>query len=434
MKAKEVGKVEHTGENELKKQEHDADLLESLENKSQGEETAFFSFAKGLITHKDKLVYPIYLTPSQIEIYYNYKDTKHYSENIVSFEINKKNELVMTDDKVINSTKGIVKELMGTALKMMFKGENPLNISLPSKSLEKCSQLEKNCELFNSLYLLRKAVQVKEPIEKLKYVMTMFACNFYCAIGPKKPFNPYLGETLQGYFKDGSKVYFEHLNHKPMIDAFLVVNEEVGFRIYGKIEIKPKFSGNEIEARFKGLITVELGNTKIYVELCEMKNMGLMIGKIRVKLKGNFYFYYPDANLKGTVTVGPCKDKKQVDRLSGGITTEKTEFDVKTKSLEKGLFGKQIKKNEFISHIQGNWLTEILFDNKQYWNTNMQCMKLLMCEDVLPSDWRYREDLLWKLYGNEKMSNTWKYKLESIQRGYRKQRQNHLKAMKKKKK
>ncbi len=35
-----------------------------------------------------------------------------------------------------------------------------------------------------------------------------------------------------------------------------------------------------------------------------------------------------------------------------------------------------------------------------------------MDTDVLPSDWRFREDLIWLIYKNKQQANKWKYALE----------------------
>ena len=43
--------------------------------------------------------------------------------------------------------------------------------------------------------------------------------------------------------------------------------------------------------------------------------------------------------------------------------------------------------------------------------------------DVLPSDWRYREDLIWLKYGFQDIAAAWKLKLEVQQRKDRAGRQ-----------
>jgi len=40
--------------------------------------------------------------------------------------------------------------------------------------------------------------------------------------GQNKPFNPLLGETLQGHYDDGTTFYCEHTSHHPPISNFLV--------------------------------------------------------------------------------------------------------------------------------------------------------------------------------------------------------------------
>jgi len=52
----------------------------------------------------------------------------------------------------------------------------------------------------------------------------------------KKPLNPYLGETLQGCFPEGTEVFIERINHNPPIDAFYCINENSNFKFFGKFE------------------------------------------------------------------------------------------------------------------------------------------------------------------------------------------------------
>ncbi len=49
--------------------------------------------------------------------------------------------------------------------------------------------------------------------------------------------------------------------------------------------------------------------------------------------------------------------------------------------------------------------------------------------NVLPSDWRYREDLIWFQYGFLAIAAAWKVKLEVQQRKDRKNRMDNAKAM-----
>jgi len=61
-----------------------------------------------------------------------------------------------------------------------------------------------------------------------------------------------------------------------------------------------------------------------------------------------------------------------------------------------------------VSTIQGSWLKNLEIDGKLYWSINDDVpgrqIPLLDTDNqgiILPSDWRYREDLIWLKYGYE---------------------------------
>lgn len=55
-----------------------------------------------------------------------------------------------------------------------------------------------------------------------------------------------------------------------------------------------------------------------------------------------------------------------------------------------------------ICKVEGSWLENCLINKIMYWSIDkdvpMRQLPLLTNE-VLPSDWRYREDLIWLKYG-----------------------------------
>jgi hypothetical protein len=67
---------------------------------------------------------------------------------------------------------------------------------------------------------------------------------------------------------------------------------------------------------------------------------------------------------------------------------------------------KDIKK--VICNVEGSWLKNITIDNKLYWDVTKeipQRQQPLMTDEVLPSDWRYREDLIWLKYDYMKIAH-----------------------------
>jgi hypothetical protein len=53
-----------------------------------------------------------------------------------------------------------------------------------------------------------------------------------------------------------------------------------------------------------------------------------------------------------------------------------------------------------ICEISGSWLKELIIDGVKFWDINedIPFRQVPMMEDVLPSDWRYRDDLIWLKY------------------------------------
>ena len=79
--------------------------------------------------------------------------------------------------------------------------------------------------------------------------------------------------------------------------------------------------------------------------------------------------------------------------------------------------------------IGGSWLESITFDDKDYWDIDEHApdrqvphypeaakqdsdYKSPATNMILPSDWRYREDLIWLIYGFQEPAAAWKSKLE----------------------
>lgn len=82
-----------------------------------------------------------------------------------------------------------------------------------------------------------------------------------------------------------------------------------------------------------------------------------------------------------------------------------------------------------ICNIEGNWLSNVAVGSKQIWNIDTHKVTRPIAQtisnsgvDVLPSDWRYREDLIWLKYGLQHVAASWKIKLEVQQRKDRKLR------------
>lgn len=406
----------------------------AMENIDLIRETLPYSTTKYVRIQNNKLLPPSYFENDFVKENYNNSLTILYSADFKAFVVNSKGELVLVDKHIIDSSRGVLKEIIAKATMMILRGHGLLKMSMPVRIFDTKSQIEKFSDIFNSLHYMKRVVEAVDKLERVKLLICMFTSTFFYGIGSRKPFNPYLGETFQGYFKDGSKLYIEHLQHEPPVDAVFLINEELGFRMHGTFEFKVKLKPNEVTVIFGGLLTVEIGDDKIYVELAHLVNSGLIYGDRKLKLKEAFYFYYPSAKLKAMAKLGPSNSNKRVDSISGGIYPQKTLVQVDRHIGDRLFSSSEIKKlpKEPLVNITGSWLSSLKLDGEEQWNSNTPGLKVQIVQDPLPSDWRYREDLLWLIQGNLKMADDWKVELEHIQRTDRKARVNTAKCLKKK--
>lgn len=106
-------------------------------------------------------------------------------------------------------------------------------MSLPIKIFYPKSQIERFALTLCNLNSLHNACKETDPMEILKHVMSFMIGSLYYGLDIRKPFNPFLGETYEGYFDDGTKLYGEHILHDPPIDAIYLINEKLNFKLYG---------------------------------------------------------------------------------------------------------------------------------------------------------------------------------------------------------
>jgi hypothetical protein len=110
---------------------------------------------------------------------------------------------------------------------------------------------------------LKNAVNTKDPIERIKWVLCFGICGLCLNLNQRKPFNPLLGETNQGSFEDGTRYYLEHTSHHPPISHFLLEGPNKSYRMYGYYEFCGSFGANSFVSGLRGPCTIEFadGNT-----------------------------------------------------------------------------------------------------------------------------------------------------------------------------
>ena len=83
-----------------------------------------------------------------------------------------------------------------------------------------------------------------------------------------------------------------------------------------------------------------------------------------------------------------------------------------------------------ICDVYGSWLEYLRFGNDEVWNLDKdRPSQFYPIENPLPSDARFREDLIWVKRNNKKFAQEWKLKLEVRQRAEKKLRMDGYKTL-----
>ena len=167
-------------------------------------------------------------------------------------------------------------------------------------------------------------------------------------------------------------------------------------------------------------------------------------------------FYDLKNNLRAFVQF--AKDEDHISDINGYIFKYKFPSDYKFNfDKEYEMFGKLelnnfkknkiFSKNDILSKISGSWLKKLYFNNKIYWDIDKDLPTYIRpCLNCLPSDSRFREDLIWlyrsfykskneeeRLY-YEKLAQYWKLMIEKVQREERTEKAKLNEELAKKKK
>jgi len=364
------------------------------------------------------------------------------------------NRVECVNEKIIDDNKGLKKYLVKELAKSIFKGST--NVSLPAYAFDPISNLS---AFINNLrtapYFLEKALHVSpktDPEERIKLISAMWVSSLHQNISFKRGFNPIIGETYQGYFwynnpdvDEGSNpavitrsssqlkaiktrrirqtsqptnlkskfinIFAEQISHHPPISCFQVEHSDRDFIIYGDLEEDFKRNGSNLEFRLKGSTIIEFSDGDYYSITWPAKI-----------LENSVYMKYEEfirieqctgTNLTSMIFLGDSQEGDPLP-LNGVIYYRNPDFDFNPEATHQDELE---DLEEYCWNIQGSWIKALIIDDKKYWNIKMNIISpQLPVSNPLPSDARYREDLIW-LYKEElDFAQKWKLALENIQR------------------
>jgi len=339
-----------------------------------------------------------------------------------------------TNKEELAKQRGVLTALLKKMGRNIMEGKSIINISLPVSIFEPRSFLERITDVWCYLpCYLPKAAVAKEPIERLKWVVTFVVSGLFRGVKQMKPFNPLLGETWQATYADGTAVFMEQSSHHPPVSSFQVWGPAGLYKYWGSHEYQASFTPNGIVGGQLGANNIEFADgTRIVFNLPHVSMSGLVMGE-RV-------FNYVDKNTPIRFTDEKnnlrCELKfhpDEVQGLMGWIKSAKTSSDtlrgVITRNeitLNDGSVERDAEKMKQLSRVSGSWLEGLSFDDKPYWTMRQYKFWTPIPadgDDVLPSDSRFREDLQALKKGDLELADKMKSELEERQRADKKNRQ-----------
>jgi len=367
-------------------------------------------------------------------------------------EINDKVGLVIVDPKVKKKYSGLVADIIIQLLKVPFGHHMCLNVKIfEPKCLE---ERLTNVFSYANRYLIPANDPSLKPYDRFKEVITFIMSGMYIPAQQLKPFNPYLGETFQGEFPNGAKIYVEQVTHKPLCARFYMFYQNV-YKLYGyfNFSVRSEGLGSTMYVCQQGPCTVEFPqlNESVTFNVPEIKIVNARNENGRANLYcGSMVFVDIKNGFKAVIQFDFNKNKFHDMR---GCTFKynyppgyRYIYDVEWK------YGKKLKidsiKNDssFLEEIKGSWINNLYIGDKLYWDVKAQIPEFIKpTKTCLPSDGRFREDLCW-LYKSfydakneterkryENISQEWKLLMEDFNRWDRKRRAEYNEKLMKRK-
>ena len=159
-------------------------------------------------------------------------------------------------------------------------------------------------------YYMKKAYEAEDPIQRFKYIITNTISAFYYITMFLKPLNPVIGETLEGYYPDGTKIYCEQVSHHPPISYFLCLGPQNSYRYYGCYNFSAHAGLNSMQLVNKGYKVYEFANgDKVNATFNKQVYSGAFIGSLRSEAVDTVTFHDKKYDLKAEITFGKVKKR-----------------------------------------------------------------------------------------------------------------------------
>ena len=322
-------------------------------------------------------------------------------------------------------------------LKKFSKGlfsSTTLGASLPCLLFEARSETDRIAELWRvKAFYLSKAAMITDKVERMKLVVTSEIAQNYLGARKLKSFNPLLGETFECSVSDGSQVYTEQICHHPPITAYYISGPNKGYTQGGSEHYEVAFKGNCVITTIHPKCTIRFkdGQEISLIEKPNIKVAGLLFGDTHALMKGKQVLCDKKNKMKAVVFYD-FGEKKGLFGSDKTVTKDKIEGIIYVTKDAPPTDGQERRIEDLndvkleIARIKGSWFDNVTINDVNYWNiSKLQPLKVSLPENPLPSDCRYREDMIWLRKENLAYADAWKDALEIRQRKDRKLREEY---------
>jgi len=306
---------------------------------------------------------------------------------------------IAENSKVTQKLRSIGREFIVKVGKHILSGNfNLTTIPFPIKAMIPKSYLQYvGCipTAFFPLYM-NLALKTDDPVERFKLYIVSQISYFYLTTSFAKPLNPILGETYNGYYEDGSRIFLEQISHHPPIAYMLFTGPNDSYKFYGPSAFAASAGLNSITVNSKAWrrIYFKDNNQVIFNTMPNEYFSGTLLGTTVHETVGSMEFTDIENKIYCKLAFGGVK-KKPTDYIDAQILVD----------------------NKPVCSIKGTYLGWVEFDGQRYFDyREMVPFEAKAAKSPIPSDCHYRNDMALLAIGQYDEAQKHKEALEHIQR------------------
>eukprot|EP00295_Goniomonas_pacifica_P017541 CAMPEP_0175845576 /NCGR_PEP_ID=MMETSP0107_2-20121207/22300_1 /TAXON_ID=195067 ORGANISM="Goniomonas pacifica, Strain CCMP1869" /NCGR_SAMPLE_ID=MMETSP0107_2 /ASSEMBLY_ACC=CAM_ASM_000203 /LENGTH=459 /DNA_ID=CAMNT_0017160147 /DNA_START=42 /DNA_END=1421 /DNA_ORIENTATION=+ len=309
-----------------------------------------------------------------------------------------------TDHKIIREQRSIVTEVIKQMGRNILKGKDLLYVTFPVRCSQPRSVLQIICNQSSySPNFLPKAAGEKDPLERFKLVVAYYLAGVHCSTGEWfKPLNPVLGETYQACLDDGTSIFMEQTSHHPPVTSWQVFGPQREFSFYGHVQYAASFGYNKLRVTHSGRRVLEFADGG---KICFTNPSDVF---------SNVFWGEPRHETLGTVTLSDEANGLSCDLEFAPDPQLPSDFvvgDIVKAPASEG------EEPEVVASVEASWLGFVDIDKKRYWDIHsFERHPPQPAENPLPSDSRFRRDLILLKEGDLEAAQVAKIEIEERQR------------------